>query len=30
VRAADSAALAHALAAGRMTEDKLKQVDDAA
>jgi DNA-binding GntR family transcriptional regulator len=29
-RAADSAALAHALAAGRMTEDRLKQVDDAA
>jgi DNA-binding GntR family transcriptional regulator len=29
-RAADSAALAHALAAGRMTEDRLKKVDEAA
>ncbi len=29
-RAADSAALAHALTAGRMTEDRLKKVDEAA
>jgi DNA-binding GntR family transcriptional regulator len=28
--AADSAALAHAIAAGRMTEDRLKRVDEAA
>jgi DNA-binding GntR family transcriptional regulator len=28
--AADGAALAHAIAAGRMTEDRLKQVDEAA
>ena len=28
--AAESAALAHAIAAGRMTEDRLKQVDEAA
>ena len=28
--AADSAALAHAVAAGRMTEDRLKQIDEAA
>ena len=29
-RAADASALAHALAAGRMTEDRLKKVDEAA
>jgi DNA-binding FadR family transcriptional regulator len=28
--AAESAALAHAIAAGRMTEDRLKRVDEAA
>jgi DNA-binding GntR family transcriptional regulator len=28
--AADSAALAHAVAAGRMTEERLRQVDEAA
>jgi DNA-binding GntR family transcriptional regulator len=30
VQAADSAALAHAVAAGRMTEDRLRKVDEAA
>jgi DNA-binding FadR family transcriptional regulator len=29
-KASDAAALAHALAAGRMTEDRLKKVDEAA